>query len=241
MNTRLTLLLLAAGYTVAARAAVADRAAVATVPALAASTDPLLTAATLASPVEALDIAFLPVGAMLTWACGSADVEGFHVERSTDGRAFEVIGRVEAGRETGDAYNYLDTERPESRVYYRITSLHAEGVTAHSALAEAPATRRPRWHLSGGYSVEPTTAFAFEVEAAAVEMLACELQDFLGNPVLRHELLVQPGPNRLSVPTADLPAGAYQLKVTGGDVAQVIHFAKEAPARAAFEPLVRGN
>ena len=221
MKTRLALLLLAACFTLAVRASAAAPAAV--------------------TPVSALDISFLPVGAMLSWSCDAEEVAGFNVERSVDGFAFEVISRVVAEGGAAATYSYLDTERPETRVYYRITSFDRSGTSAHSALAEAPATRRPEWFLNGAYSVEPVAEFAFEIEADAVAMLACELQDFLGNPVLRHELLVQPGPNRLAVPTADLPAGAYRLEVSGGDVVEAVHFVKHAAARAAFEPLVRGH
>ena len=215
MKARLTVFLLAVGLTFAARAAV--------------------------TPIASLDIAFLPVGSMLSWTCDDAAVAGFNVERSADGFTFEVISRVVAERGAAEAYNYLDTERPETRVYYRITSFDREGTSAHSALAEAPATRRPDWFLNGGYSVEPRAEFAFEVEAATVTMLACELQDFLGNPVLRHELLVQPGPNRLAVPTSDLPAGAYRLQLSGGELVESLHFVKQSPAQLDAQPLVRGN
>ena len=95
--------------------------------------------------------------------------------------------------------------------------------------------------LNGGYSVEPETEFVFEIEAAGVEMLACELLDLVGKSVLRRELLVQPGPNRLAVPVAGLDAGAYTLQVSGADLTETLHFLKTAAAAPEFQPMVRGN
>ncbi len=194
------------------------------------------------TPVASLEIRYLPVGAMLSWSCESSDVAGFSVERSTDGFTFETISRVVAEGGTSLTYNYLDTDRPTTKIYYRITSFDLSGTSAHSALAEAPATRRPSWYLAGGYSVEPTEAFSFEVEASDVSFLACELLDFMGKPVLTQELLVQPGQNLLSVPVAGLAPGAYRLKVSGEDLAETLTFMKARDEAApAFEPLVRGN
>ncbi len=192
------------------------------------------------TPVASLEIRYLPVGAMLSWSCESAEVSGFNVERSADGFAFEVISRVEADGGLTEHYSFLDTQRPGTKIYYRITSFDRSGSSSHSALAEAPATSRPTWYLAGGYSVEAKDVFEFEVEASNVNILACELLDFVGKPVLRHELLVQPGMNQLSIPVGGLAPGAYRLKVSGDDLAESLAFMK-APGDAGFAPMVRSN
>ncbi len=214
MKTRLALLVIAITFTLVARAV---------------------------NPVATLEIRYLPVGAMVSWNCESTDIAGFSLERSTDGFTFEVISRIIAEGGSTETYNYLDTRRPESRVYYRVTSFDHSGASAHSALVEAAAKRRPTWHLAGGYSVEPSEDFAFEVEASNVGFLACDLLDFMGNSVLTQELLVQPGLNQLSIPVGPLAAGAYRLKISGDDLAETITFMKTQSAAPAFEPLVRGN
>ena len=222
MKTRLSLLLVAALFTAAARAAVTP-------------------ASDLANPVAVLEIDHLPVGAMLSWTCDNEEVAGFNVERSTDGFTFEVISRVTAEQALTDVYNYLDTDRPAARTYYRITSFDASGTSAYSPLAEAPAAAPASWYLNGRYDVEPEAEFAFEIESADMQMLACELLDLTGKPVLRKDLLVQPGPNRLSVPVAGLGAGAYTLSISGADLTERLNFLKTAPAATDFQPLVRGN
>ena len=221
MKTRLSLFLAAVLITVAARA---------TPPAAQAQT-----------PVAVLAIDHLPVGAMLSWTCDAEEVAGFNVERSLDGFTFEIISRVTAEQAVTETYNYLDTERPAARTYYRITSFDRSGTSAHSPLAEAPAAAPAGWHLNGAYSVEPETEFAFEIEAAGVEMLACELLDLMGKPVLRRELLVQPGPNRLTVPVEGLGAGAYTLQVSGADLTETLNFLKTTAPASDFQPMVRGN
>ena len=207
----------------------------------------LLAAATLVTlaaraiqPVSKLDVEYLPVGAMLTWSCGDAEVTGFAIERSTDGFTFELLTRVVAAKGLEEAYSYLDADRPDAKLYYRVTSYDRAGTSAHSPLAVAQGPSRATWSLAGGYTVDVEAEFAFEVESDAVTMLACELLDFLGEPVSRTELLVTPGPNRLAVATAGLEPGAYRLRVSGDDIYEVVHFAKAAPSDAAAT-LVRGE
>ena len=191
------------------------------------------------TPVTQLEVRYLPIGAMLTWNCETDEVTGFSIERSVDGFTFEIISRVVADKGPAQSYNYLDKELRDARLYYRITAFEHGGSSSHSPLAEASALPRPHWQLTGGFSVDVRDAFDFEIEAAGVALLACELHDFLGNPVSRHEFLVQPGANRLSVPVADAAPGAYRLEVDGDGIDETIHFVKVA-AEPTDAPLVRG-
>ena len=193
-----------------------------------------------AQPVSELEVRFLPIGAMLTWQCQDMDVTGFTIERSVDGFTFELLSRVVAEKGEAASYNYLDTDRPDNKHYYRITSFDRSGSSAHSPLAEAPRPGTSTWHLNGNFSVDVSERFDFEVESNAVEMLACDLYDFVGNPVSKAELLVTPGPNGLSIETADIAPGAYKLNVSGGEINEVIHFVKVAKDQPE-SPLVRGN
>lgn len=191
-------------------------------------------------PVSQLEVRYLPIGAMLTWACADEEVTGFTIERSTDGFTFDLISRVIAEKGPAETYNFLDTDRPDERHYYRVTSFDRAGTSAHSPLAmvERPGTKT--WHLSGEFDVDVTRQFAFEVEANDVAMLACDLHDFLGNPVSTTELIVTPGPNQLAVETADLAPGSYRLNVSGAQLNEVIHFVKVG-ADTDETTLVRGN
>ena len=225
MRIRLSLLLAAVLITVAVRAAA---------PATSVPHEAV-------TPVAVLDVDHLPVGAMLSWTCVSGEVAGFDVERSLDGLTFEIISRVAAERAVTEAYNYLDTERPAARAYYRITSFDRFGNSAHSPLAEAPVADPAGWYLNGAYGDGSETEFAFEIEAMGMEMLACELLDLTGQSVLRRELLVQPGPNRLTIPVAGLDAGAYTLLVSGADLTEALNFLKAAAPASDFQTMVRGN
>ena len=183
---------------------------------------------------------YLPIGAMLTWSCADESVTGFTIERSSDGFTFELLSRVVAEKGLAESYNYLDTDRPDEKLYYRVTSVDREGTAAHSPLAEVQRPGHSTWQLTGKFSVDVTERFDFEVEANDVAMLACDLHDFLGNPVSHSELLVTPGPNGLSVPTAELAPGAYRLNVSGASISEVVHFVKVAQPQPDV-PLVRGN
>ena len=198
-------------------------------------------AATHATPqIDALDIRYLPLGAMLTWECDDAEVTSFALERSDDGFDFELLTRIRVDHRGDADYYYLDTERPDARHYYRVVAYGRDGSATRSPLAEAARPGTASWSLAGGFGVDVTERFDFEVEAHDVTMLACQLYDFLGAPVRRVELLVTPGPNRLSVGTADLPPGTYRLEVSGEDFAESVAFVKAGHGREIAEPLARG-
>ncbi len=191
-------------------------------------------------PVSQLEVKYLPIGAMLTWECEDAEVTGFTIERSLDGFTFELLSRVVAEKGLAESYNYLDTDRPDAKHYYRVTSFDRAGTSAHSPLAEAQRPGTSTWHLNGKFSVDVERTFEFEVESNAVAMLACDLYDFIGNPVSHTDLLVQPGPNGLSIDTDQLAPGAYRLNVAGESLNEVVHFVKVTQEQA--EPtFVRGN
>ena len=195
-----------------------------------------------AEPVSQLEVRYLPIGAMLSWSCVDADVTGFTIERSNDGFSFELLSRVVAEKGLAESYNYLDTDRPDEVQYYRVTSFDREGTSASSPLAEVSAPGNSTWSLTGGFTVDVKSKFDFEVESQAVTMLACDLYDFLGNPVSSADLLVQPGPNQLTISTEELAPGAYRLNVAGEAVSEVIHFVKVQQETAPeAQPLVRGN
>lgn len=208
-----------------------------------AATIPLLGIALVAHAaprIDALDIRYLPVGAMLTWECDDAGVADFAVERSDDGFAFQTLARIRVDGRGETGYHYLDTERPDARHYYRVVAYGRDGTATLSALVEAARPGTASWSLSGGFGVDVGERFDFEVEASDVATLACDLYDFLGAPVRRLELLVTPGPNRLSIETADLNPGAYRLELSGDAFAESVAFVKVSHAREAVEPLARG-
>lgn len=195
-----------------------------------------------AEPVSQLEVRYLPIGAMLSWSCNDTDVTGFTIERSSDGFSFELLSRVVAEKSLSESYNYLDSDRPDETQYYRVTSFDREGTSAFSPLAEVSAPGSATWSLTGGYTVDVSTRFDFEVESKDVTMLACDLYDFLGKQVSSVNLLVQPGPNQLTIQTEGIAPGAYRLNVAGDAINEVIHFMKVQQEEEQFaQPLVRGN
>ena len=191
--------------------------------------------------ISQLEVRYLPIGALLTWnADEEMDITGFNVERSLDGFSFEIISRVIAEKGPAENYNYLDTERPDAKMYYRITAFDRTGGSVHSPLAEASRPQQQQWNLTGQFAVDVKDRFDFEIESQLITTLACELHDFLGNPLARYEYLVQPGPNQLSIPMGDREPGAFRLYVQGEELSETINFIK-VPQAGPESPLVRGK
>jgi len=62
------------------------------------------------------------------------DIEGYQVERSLDGRQFEVTGQVAASRDAAGSYSFNDLRAPSGILYYRVRSTGPVGADVSSVV-----------------------------------------------------------------------------------------------------------
>jgi len=79
-------------------------------------------------------------GVALTWTVSSSDAQRFNVERSYDGENFDVIHSVESNG--ASRYKYNDEDVFPGLIYYRITTVDANGLEENSAVATVTIVRK---------------------------------------------------------------------------------------------------
>ncbi|UOR05946.1 discoidin domain-containing protein [Hymenobacter aerilatus] len=155
-------------------------------------------------------------GVQLRWATASEkDNQGFQLQRSLDGTAFERIAYQRgAGTSTSArSYQYLDANAPSGLVYYRLLQTDTDGTTTYSPVV-ATQTLRQEAVEAITYSLypNPTTeearlAWATTAPAAAV----VHVYDAQGHAVTQRTLTEEYGQNNLVVDLRSYPTGIYFL------------------------------
>jgi hypothetical protein len=162
----------------------------------------------------------------LRWTADPADVRAFVVERSTDGRAFTELARLdpqEAERTPGSeapSYQFTDPNAPPQVVFYRIRHVYPDGVERVSGTlkigmgAEADPTTDTTATLVGNFPNPFSEATTIVYEVAKTQSIALSVWDLTGHRIAR---LVDDtrAPGRYEQPfsAADLPSGTYFIRL----------------------------
>jgi hypothetical protein len=158
-------------------------------------------------------------GAMLKWATASeTDSEAFEVERSYDGRTFEVIGeKAAAGNSAAELeYAFLDVDfNPSSeQVYYRLRQIDLDGTVALSHVVAIKTDGGDNFQLESVMAAGQNISVQFfspettDYTATIFNLNGQALQSFRFNGY--------EGFNRQDIQTIDLPAGFYLLQLSDG-------------------------
>lgn len=152
--------------------------------------------------------------------------EGFHIERSVDGRTFETIGFVAGAGTRAEAQSYFYPDGEAARftgtiLYYRLRQVDFNGEWSYSVLVSV----NPR-ASSQAFAVRPLRLQAGEwryaVQAPRAESLRVGLGDAMGRVLDSRQLAVQLGPNEVMfAPPVELPAGIYFLFFQGEGIRHV--------------------
>lgn len=132
----------------------------------------------------------------------------FNIERSTDSRRWQTLGRVAGAGTTQETQNYTYTDKAPAlgTNYYRIQQVDYDGASSYSPIVSA------QW--KGGVAARlfpnPTaTTVRVDLMTGEETPVTLSVYDMLGRLVLQHTPL---GTTDLNV--GHLPAGAYLLQAT---------------------------
>lgn len=155
-------------------------------------------------------------GVKLIWSTMSeTNNDRFLIERSLDGRTFQVIGEVKGSGNTTtfQSYSFTDIRVPQSRLYYRIRQRDFDGATSLSPMRTIDLSQTLETNIrtypnpfSDQLSIEGTSAVGGDIVA--------ELIDFSGKTQLSDRRKVEGGSFTFNLSTLNLPKGAYVLRVT---------------------------
>ncbi len=169
-------------------------------------------------PVELLYFRGAPKSSdvLLEWATASElNNDFFEVQRSVNGRDFEVLGKVAgAGTHSGLlTYDFTDRSPRPGVNYYRLRQVDFDGAFEYSPVVSVKAEGK-----EGGMALYPNPAGEYVEVSLPAEWSEGETELFLrdvSGRVLRQMVFFNvDGPLRMS--TEDLPGGYYTLQASNG-------------------------
>ncbi len=163
----------------------------------------------------------------LTWATSTEINAGYYsIERSSDGREFTAIGRVDAAGNTNanTYYSFNDNSFSKGINYYRLKVVDKDGSYNYSSIIAlkdgAPA------NIVSVYPNPAKDVLFVQVQAYEAQKATLVTTDMQGRIVNTQAVQLANGNNALSVTTSNLPKGIYLVTVNAKDKT-VVKFVKE--------------
>ena len=153
---------------------------------------------------------------LLTWSTASeSNNEGFDIQRSENGRDWQTIGFVPGAGTTSEVqhYSYLDQSPVTSHqsLFYRLQQRDYDGTTDYSPVRVIQLKEENGIRIfPNPASEQATIAFGEVIETRGIAQL------FTQENRLIAEYPIAPGTSEYTLRVAQLPAGAYLLKVKVG-------------------------
>ncbi|RDV16717.1 T9SS C-terminal target domain-containing protein [Pontibacter diazotrophicus] len=159
--------------------------------------------------------------AVLYWETASEqNNKGFDVEVSVDGEHFRTLSFVASKSSNSQQtlpYTFRDTEKNKTGIrYYRLRQIDTDGTSTYS---EVKAVTFEQEHFTASAYPNPfSSSFTLEVKAEKEEILQINMSDAVGRHVLRREVKLQQGRNKLTLEIGrERPAGLYIISARHGD------------------------
>lgn len=151
-------------------------------------------------------------------------IHGFSVERSGDGRQWEVRGFTPARQsDEGAAYVYHDiiSHVLSPRIWYRVRVENTDGTTEYSPVTHVDVNHQPTRHPGISLYPEPVRAgqsLNVVLRERNDEMVAIHVHDLLGREIPTLRRIVKNDAYGITLPLTmqQLPAGCYMLSVSTG-------------------------
>lgn len=153
--------------------------------------------------------------------------EGFFVERSIDGIAWEELGFVAgAGNtETEQSYTYTDARPISGKSYYRLRQVDFDGAFAYSKLVALRISSNASTLMVFPNPTKGMVNIRFEMSAD--DVLEFEIKDITGKTISSLSYEALSGLNNLQIDITDLVTGIYFLSLNNGKSSEIFKIIKD--------------
>ena len=170
-------------------------------------------------PVTLSSFEALPVDGdvHLEWTTeAEVNSERFDLERSVDGTSFEKIGSVNAAGHSNERINYrfIDSEALEGQAYYRLRQFDFDGQSTLSEIRMVNSLASLDFVVFPNPVGENGTA-QIRIDLPVAKELDLVLTDMLGRIISRDHLSLHSGSQVIALPSANLRAGSYHVRIEG--------------------------
>lgn len=157
---------------------------------------------------------------LLNWNTASEiNSDYFTIERSTDGRNFSSIGRVNAAgfSSTETTYSFTDASPADGKNFYRLVMTDRDGTFEYSKVVVI--TNKKNGSISFGYvNLSASSGSAsIIINSSKSQPATLSLIDATGRVVLNNPIQLQAGMNTISKNIPALPGGVYYLRLFTSD------------------------
>ncbi len=183
-------------------------------------------------PVELIgfDAAWAGKTPVLTWATASEkNNDYFAIERSSDGVAFQTIGKLAGAGSTSarTSYQYADgtlAQMAATTVYYRLRQVDTDGTTSFSPVRSLRVAAVVAQVFKANVFPNPyDSKVAVRVNSLGTDAISFTVRNVLGQTVLTKTVRVATGEQDVELAEATaLPRGMYYLTVRQGNEQQVL-------------------
>jgi hypothetical protein len=174
-------------------------------------------------PVEMMNLTATPKTdfIQLDWGTTSeTNNSGFYVDRSIDGTHFDEIGWVSSTVGTSTTptnYGYPDHGVVANQMYYyRLRQRDIDGNETPSSTVQAILLNGGSFLVSELYPNPADEGAVMDVFTSVEGQLSYNIVNKLGQQILSNDVSLNPGQNRVELPTNELAAGAYSVLVKTG-------------------------
>ena len=149
--------------------------------------------------------------AALTWSTAREENNNyFIIERSVNGRAYDSVGRVQAGATTSNTYSF--TENNTNAIsYYRLKQVDISGTYVYSTVITVKNTGSNQEMTV--YPTQATSTIQYVVSNNAQAMATVQVISITGQPVISQRESLQQGVTIRSLNVSNLATGTYILKL----------------------------
>lgn len=168
--------------------------------------------------------------AKLNWTVeGDADNKYFEVERSTDGRVFKPLSKINAlgnGRSV-NTYEAVDQRLSglgAANVYYRIKQTDINGNIVYSSIKNLATTRKSTPVQILPNPAKTTTKLVFDSDNAGKGTIL--VRDMQGKLVLQYNTTLVKGINQQEMNVSGLASGDYNVTVSGQGFTHLVKMSK---------------
>lgn len=170
-------------------------------------------------------------GNRLYWSTlTEANNDGFYVERSLDGKAFHLIGKVDSKAENGTSttellYDFLDDQPFYGSNFYRLKQQDKDGRTSYSSTIRL-AVEEQVFPAITLYPNPAVSNISIGLSSSASENINIQIMDMSGRMVMQQNQRIAKGENKIDVNISNLQSGNYILQLNGS-TKQVAKFSKQ--------------
>lgn len=156
----------------------------------------------------------------ITWETASEkDNDYFEIEKSSDGKKFEAIGKVNGAINSTETktYSFSDLELSQGRIFYRLKQVDLDKKFTYSYIVTVNITEVQKGDISMSVFPNPSASKMYISHTGLFgENLLITLFDFSGKVLQRMEKQILVSGDPLEMDMSELKPGSYLIKISYG-------------------------